>query len=263
MTGATGSTGPTGSAGATGSTGATGATGTGVTGATGPTGVAGATGSTGATGSQGATGPTGVTGSTGATGPTGATGSTGAGVTGATGPTGGGGTGEALQRDIEQTAHGLTVGDVVRLDGTDYILAQADDEVNAEALGIVVAVAGVDDFTIHFGGWIDGLSGLTAGEVYYLSDTTPGLLTTTEPADDGEVSKPLLVADTTTSGYFYNWRGALLGGDLPTGPTGPTGAAGPTGATGPTGSQGVTGPTGSDRGRSNGSNWPDGAAGPG
>lgn len=101
------------------------------------------------------------------------------------------------------------MGDVVRLNGSTWQKAQANTSADAEAIGIVAAVAGSNDFTIHFGGRITGLSGLTAGAVYFLDDDTAGLLTTTEPPDVGDVSKPLLVADSTTSGYFFNWRGAI------------------------------------------------------
>jgi len=247
-TGATGATGPTGPNGVTGVTGVTGATGpTGPTGATGPTGVAGTTGVTGATGPTGPTGPTGVSGVTGVTGPTGATGVTGAtgptgptGVTGpsgapgldgekgdpgdpgpagATGPTGPAGTtgvtgatgpGGSSSFDVNQTGHGLAVGDVVRLSGTNYVKAQADTEANAEVVGIVTVVIGPNDFTLTVIGRITGLAGLTAGVVYYLSDTVAGALTATEPTDDGEISKPIIIADSTTSGYLFNMRGFVV-----------------------------------------------------
>jgi len=83
--GATGPQGPTGNAGPAGPAG-----GIGADGSTGPTGPAGPTGANGATGPQGPTGPTtGVVGPTGPTGPAGADGPTGpAGADGATGPAG-------------------------------------------------------------------------------------------------------------------------------------------------------------------------------
>jgi hypothetical protein len=112
--------------------------------------------------------------------------------------------------DVNQTAHGLDVGDVVRLSGANYVLAQADSVVNAEVVGIVIAEADADNFTLQTGGLIEGLSGLTAGVVYYLSDSTPGALTSSEPADEGEISKPILIADTTTSGWLFNMRGFVV-----------------------------------------------------
>lgn len=124
---------------------------------------------------------------------------------------GGGGSGTDFTQAIEQVGHGLAVADVVRLDGADYVLAQADSAINAEVVGIVTAVADADNFSILFGGWTDVLSGLTAGATYFLDPASAGALTATEPTAEGEVSKPLLVADTTTSGYFFNMRGLVLG----------------------------------------------------
>lgn len=95
--------------------------------------------------------------------------------------------------------------------GGSYTEAQADSAANAEALGVVSAVADADNFTLAAGGQVTGLSGLTAGTVYFLSDATPGLLTATEPTAVGSVSKPLLVAVSTTVGYFMNMRGEILG----------------------------------------------------
>lgn len=213
LTGATGPTGVTGVTGVTGPSGVTGVTGaTGPTGPTGDTGVTGVTGVTGETGPAGGpTGPTGATGVTGVTGVTGATGPTGAGTTGATGVTGATGPGGGSNYAITQTGHGLSVGDVVRLNGSgDYVVAQADSEANAEVAGIVSDVDGVDDFTLTVVGQITGLSSLTAGAVYYLSASSAGDLTATEPTGLGQVSKPLLIADTTTSGYFFNMRGAII-----------------------------------------------------
>lgn len=137
---------------------------------------------------------------------------TGAGPVGATGATGpaGGGSGELLERDIAQTGHGLAVGNVVRHNGTSFVKAQANSETNAEVVGIVSVVADANNFTLHYGGRIIGLAGLTAGTVYFLDDDTAGLLTATEPPDVGDVSKPVLVADSTTSGYFLNFRGQVL-----------------------------------------------------
>ncbi len=205
-TGATGAgvTGATGVQGATGATGPAGATGAGVTGATGVQGATGATGPAGTNGTNGATGATGPQGATGS--PGGATGATGVGATGATGPTG------ATTRAIHQVAHGFAVGDVVRYDGgsSSYVKAKADSALDAEAIGIVSAVAGADDFTLQIGGYITVLSGLTAGRVYFLDPVTAGALTLTEPATNGLVSKPFLLTDSTTSGYIFNFRGELL-----------------------------------------------------
>lgn len=112
-----------------------------------------------------------------------------------------------VSRAITQVAHGFAVGNFVRYSGTAYVKAQADTGANAEVVGIVSAVADADNFTLQYGGRITGLSGLTAGTVYFLSAATAGLLTATEPTTFGQISKPLLLADSTTTGYFFNFRG--------------------------------------------------------
>lgn len=120
---------------------------------------------------------------------------------------------DAVTKSISQTGHGLSVGDVVRYNGTNYVDAQADSDANAEVIGIVSAVADVNNFTLLTSGFVSGLSGLTAGETYFLSASTAGAITATEPTAYGQVSKPVLLAVSTTSGYFIQSRGYVVGGN--------------------------------------------------
>jgi hypothetical protein len=121
-----------------------------------------------------------------------------------------GGSSGTMTRPIGQTTHGLAVGNVVRLNGSgNYILAIADSEVNAEIVGVVSGVADADNFTLTVGGFISGLSGLTAGVVMFLSATVAGTLTSSEPTGNTQISKPVLVADTATSGYLKDFRGII------------------------------------------------------
>jgi len=115
-------------------------------------------------------------------------------------------------RAINQVAHGLSVGNIVYIDGSgDFQPAIASAAATAEAIGIVTAVAGVDDFTLQFGGYISaGLSGLTPGAVQYLSPSSAGDLTETKPTTAGQVIKPLIIADSATSGYWTNYLGVLI-----------------------------------------------------
>lgn len=127
-------------------------------------------------------------------------------------PTGGGGSGGGdMERTITQAAHGFVHGDALRLEGSTYVLALADSPAHAEVVGLVSAVTNADKFVLAIGGLVPGLSDLTPGAVYFLSDTVPGGLTTVEPSAAGSVSKPLLVADSSTSGYLDNFRGELIG----------------------------------------------------
>ena len=251
-TGAIGFTGPSGVPGWTGATGFTGASGLngasglqGFTGVTGASGTIGVNGITGATGAQGVTGFTGPTGISGLVGFTGVAGATGVGFTGATGP-------NPVRTLITQTTHGFVLGDVLRYSGSTLTKAQADSSANAEVVGIVQSVVDTNNFYLITDGLVTGLTGLTAGAVYYLSPTTAGTLTVTEPGTTGQVSKPIFIAASTTSGYFHNFRGSvitnyadLVGYTGPTGVsyTGPRGFTGPTGFTG-AGSNGFTGATG-------------------
>lgn len=106
---------------------------------------------------------------------------------------------------VTQASHGLSVGDVVRHDGTIYVQATADTASNAEAVGVVTTVPSVDTFTFQSTGLVTGLSGLTAGELYYLQDD--GSLDTTA----GTVEKPVLIAVSSTSGVLVLAVGASGG----------------------------------------------------
>jgi hypothetical protein len=131
----------------------------------------------------------------------------------------GSGTGQNLTKVVTQASHGLAVGDVVRFNGTAYVEAQADSAANAEVVGIVSAVASSGEFTLTISGEVTGLSGLTAGEAYFLSAATAGALTATAPSSTGQVVKPVFIAVSTTSGYFFNMRGEVIvssgGGSVP------------------------------------------------
>jgi len=127
-----------------------------------------------------------------------------------------GGSCSALIKSVNQASHGFVVGDVLRWEGgsggADYAKAKADTIANAEVIGIVSAVADSNNFTLLSAGYIDlgSGAGLTAGDVYFLSDSTAGALTATEPTTEDHISKPLLIAISATEGYFFNWRGLEL-----------------------------------------------------
>lgn len=173
----------------------------------GPQGIQGVPGDEGTQGDEGPQGPQGIQGIQGVQGIQGPEGPEG--PEGPQGIPGEGGGGSTLE--VTQTGHGLDVGDVVRFDDPDYVLAQADSEANAEVAGIVSEVIDVDNFVLLTGGPVEGLAGLDPTEsVYYLSDTVAGALTEIEPADPGEVSKPILIPTSATTGLFVNMRGALI-----------------------------------------------------
>lgn len=105
----------------------------------------------------------------------------------------------ALQQiRVSQTAHGFSVWDCVRHDGTSYVEALATTTANAVVLGVVAAVPDVDTFVLQLAGDVTGLSGLTAGSVHYLQDAG-GLGTT-----PGTVSVPILLATSSTAGIILS-----------------------------------------------------------
>jgi hypothetical protein len=120
--------------------------------------------------------------------------------------------GNSTVQDITQNAHGFSVGNVLYFNGTVYALAKADTVTTAEVVGIVSAVANVNNFTLLMEGWLSTLTGLTAGSTYFLSDAVAGLLTTTEPTATGHISKPLIIAVSTTGAIMTNMRGKIIPG---------------------------------------------------
>lgn len=171
----------------------------GTPGVTGPAGPQGPAGVTGAQGVQGDIGPQGIQG---ATGPEGATG-----PQGDIGPTGPSGTGSNVS--VAQTAHGLAVGNAIRHNGTAWVKAKADDPLTAAVEGVVQEVTDANHFVMVAAGVITGLSGLTAGRPYYLSDVTAGLLTLYAPYANATVVKPVMFSTSTTAGMVEIERGSV------------------------------------------------------
>jgi hypothetical protein len=99
--------------------------------------------------------------------------------------------GATSYREETQAAHGFSVGQVIRHNGTDYVLAQADVPANAEnVVGIVSAVPNVNTFRFTLPGFAFG-SGYTPGASYYLSAATAGATATVAPNITGTVVVPL------------------------------------------------------------------------
>lgn len=127
-----------------------------------------------------------------------------------------------LVKEVNQTAHGFVVGQVVRIDDItpfNYILAQADSLVNAEAVGVVKKVVDANNFELNMRGCIvlttvewdavtGGSGGLNPGQAYFLDKTTAGAMTDTTPTP-GSISKTMLIAVTATQAIVMNYVGGL------------------------------------------------------
>lgn len=101
--------------------------------------------------------------------------------------------GAGITVGVTQAAHGLSVGHVVRFNGTAYVKATADTAANAEAVGVVTSVPDSGSFAYQTAGVVATLSGLTPGELYYLQDD--GSL----GVSSGTVDKPVLIATSATA----------------------------------------------------------------
>lgn len=91
-----------------------------------------------------------------------------------------------ISESFTQAAHGLVVGDVIRVSiANTFVKAQANSVANARAIGIVTAVADANNFTVTMHGYITtGVPAASAGTVCYLDPSTAGALTSTPPAQN-------------------------------------------------------------------------------
>ena len=109
---------------------------------------------------------------------------------------------------VAQAAHGFSSGNAVYFNGTSWVLAQAN---SALTLGVgVVSYVDANNFLLYFSGVLSGLSGLAPGDYYFVSDATPGLLTSTAPTAATSFTNPLLFALTATQGLVLPYRAAQV-----------------------------------------------------
>lgn len=102
--------------------------------------------------------------------------------------------GGATSFDIEQVAHGLSVGDGIYHNGTSFVKGLANDSTTL-AYHVVTQVADVDNFSAADFGRIESEAhGFTVGEYYFLSEVTAGLPTITAPTVG--FSNPLFYVET-------------------------------------------------------------------
>jgi len=92
---------------------------------------------------------------------------------------------------------GVTSGQVVRFNGSAYVPAQANNFTNAQAAGVVVNVNGGTGDLIVQDGRITGYSGLVAGTIYYLSQSSAGSITSTRPEHGLVITVGVALNETT------------------------------------------------------------------
>lgn len=118
--------------------------------------------------------------------------------------------GERITKLINQASHGFSCGTVIGWSGGTYNKAIANDTYNGEILGIVSKCYNTSCFDLTQAGYVSGLTSLSANTTYFLSDVTPGLLTTAEPSTSGYLVKAVLIANSSTSGWVLPYPGYLV-----------------------------------------------------
>ena len=128
---------------------------------------------------------------------------------------GGGGSASGATTDVTQSSHGFAVKDCIRHTGSAWIKARANSN-STLALGVVTAVADSNTFTVAQSGRFELTShGLTVGHWYYLSESSAGALTSTEPA----ISQPLVYVESANFLFVFPYRptNLLVAGQVPLG----------------------------------------------
>ena len=124
-----------------------------------------------------------------------------------------GASGENITKEITLLSHGFVAGDVIGFSGGTYNKAIANGTYDGEVIGIVSCCVDVNTFCVTQAGYITGLTGLVTSCTYFLSDSTSGLMTNTEPTTDSHISKSVFYCNIdfrrlcfAISGIYYHNR---------------------------------------------------------
>lgn len=114
-------------------------------------------------------------------------------------------------KTITQNSHGYLKGQALYFNGTSWLKAKADSLSTSWNVGLVFEVVSTNVFKLLLLGYIDGLSGLTPGVTHYLSTTVAGAMQAVAPSVDGQVRKALLIAESATAGFYFNFNPTVVG----------------------------------------------------
>jgi len=120
--------------------------------------------------------------------------------------------------NVTQNGHGFSVGEALKVTSTNnvYAKAQADTAANAEVVGVVTTSA-TNTFTLTLNGEIATGGNISAanaasGTVLFLSHSTPGALSATEPSTAGQISKPVAIVTAQNANMvLLPYRGDTVG----------------------------------------------------
>ena len=122
----------------------------------------------------------------------------------------------ALVVPVTAVAHGIAVDKPIYKTASGWALSDNTDPDTAEYYGTVTTVVDVDNLLVTIAGEVTGLTGLTAGELYWMD--AAGAITATKPTTVGHVAKPIYRATSTTSAQILHYRGEVISAaDISTG----------------------------------------------
>lgn len=117
---------------------------------------------------------------------------------------------ENITREEFQTSHGFLLGEFIGYSGGTYNKAIANGSYDGEFIGVITEVIDTNNFKVTQAGYVSGLTGLSANTTYWLSPTVEGEITGTEPTSEGQIAKPILLADSSESGWVFPYPGFVI-----------------------------------------------------
>ena len=130
--------------------------------------------------------------------------------------------GERIYKLINQSSHGFDVNDVLGWSGGTYNKPIADGTYDGEVIGIVSCCYNADCFDITQAGYTTGLTGNVRNDIsgpltpmilnttYFLSENVSGLLTCIEPSTDNYLSKSVLIATSSSTGWIFPYAAYVI-----------------------------------------------------
>lgn len=114
---------------------------------------------------------------------------------------------------VTKTGHGFLVGNFLTISGSTWVHATSNNSASSIIVGCVKEVVDADHFKIVTQGRITGISGigLTSGVLYYLRNSLASSHNITSDLSFTNLQVPVLLADSSTSGWILNLARAQTG----------------------------------------------------
>ena len=112
---------------------------------------------------------------------------------------------------ITQTAHGFVVDHWIAHNGTSYVLADNDSVSTMDVVGVVTSVPTANTFVLQTQGYYTRSTGTHGLGANFISNTA-GAITDIEPTGSSRIRKPVLIADSSTTGTIQIQIGTPVNG---------------------------------------------------